>query len=96
MKIDIQSVNFNIDPKLVNYTNDRVEKLNQFFGRIINVVVYLKAENTSEKENKFAEIKVHIPGEEILVKKHCRSFEEAVDKCADSIEIMLEKRKEKK
>ena len=53
--------------------------LEKYFDKVISSEVYLKLENTSDKENKTVEVKVHVPGEEFLVKKTCKTFEEAVD-----------------
>jgi putative sigma-54 modulation protein len=34
--------------------------------------VYLKVEKTSDKENKIAEIKINVPGDDFVVKKQCK------------------------
>jgi len=52
-------------------------------------------ENTSSKENKIAEIKLHVPRDKYVIKKQCKSFEEAVDSACNSLERKLKKRKEK-
>jgi putative sigma-54 modulation protein len=52
-------------------------------------------EKTSEKENKVVEIKINVPGDEFLVKKQCKTFEEAMELSAESLERLLVKRKEK-
>lgn len=57
--------------------------------------MYLKVENTSSKENKIVEIKIRVPKENIMIKKQCKSFEEAIDSACNSIERQLVKRKEK-
>lgn len=95
MKVHTQSVNFTADRKLVNFIQKRMDKLDSFYDRVIHSDVYLKVENTSEKENKIVEVKVHVPGDEFVVKKQCKSFEEAVDNAASSLERVLLKRKEK-
>ncbi|UOB16867.1 ribosome hibernation-promoting factor, HPF/YfiA family [Abyssalbus ytuae] len=95
MKVNIQSVNFTVDQKLVNFIQKRLDKLDNFYDRIINADVYLKVENTSAKENKIVEVKVNVPGDGFIVKKQCKTFEEAVDSAANSLERALLKRKEK-
>ena len=95
MKVNTQAVNFNADQKLIDFIQNRMDKLDLFYDKVIQSDVYLKVENTSDKENKTAEIKIHVPGDEIVVKKTCKSFEEAVDSAASSAERMLVKRKEK-
>lgn len=95
MKVNAQSVNFTADGKLIGFIQDRLDKLELFYDRVISSDVYLKVENTSAKENKIVEIKVHVPKDKFVVKKQCKSFEEAVDSACDSLERKLVKRKEK-
>jgi ribosome hibernation promoting factor len=95
MKVNVHAVNFNVDKKLVDFVHEKLDKLEKYYDKVVSSDVYLKLENTSDKENKTAEIKIHVPGDEIVVKKTCKSFEEAVDSAASSAERMLVKRKEK-
>ncbi len=95
MKVDVHAVNFNIDRKLVDFVQEKLDKLEKYYDKVVVSDVYLKLENTSDKENKTAEIKIHVPGDEIVVKKTSKSFEEAVDSATSSAERMLVKRKEK-
>lgn len=95
MKVNAQSVNFNADGKLIQFIQNRLDKLETFYDRVVSSDVYLKVENTSSKENKIVEIKLHIPKDQFIVKKQCKSFEEAVDSACSSLERMLKKSKEK-
>ncbi len=95
MKVNTQSVNFSIDQKLVNFIQKRLDKLDNFYDKIVYSDVYLKVQNTSNKENKIVEVKVNVPGDGFIVKKQCKSFEEGVDSAASSLERVLLKRKEK-
>ncbi|NKI33418.1 ribosome hibernation-promoting factor, HPF/YfiA family [Croceivirga thetidis] len=95
MKVNAQSVNFVADRKLMDFIQNRMDKLDLFYDKVISADVYLKVENTSEKENKIVEIKVHVPKDSFIVKKQCKSFEEAVDSACNSLERKLVKRKQK-
>ncbi|MCX2679711.1 ribosome-associated translation inhibitor RaiA [Galbibacter sp. EGI 63066] len=95
MEVNTQSVNFNVDKKLLDFIQKRLDKLDHYYDRVVYSDVYLKVQNTSEKENKIAEVKVHVPGDEFMVKKQCKSFEEAIDCAANSLERVLKKRKHK-
>lgn len=95
MKVNVHAVNFNVDKKLVSYVQDRLSKLEKFNGKVVDSDVFFKVVNTSDKENKIAEIKVNVPGDEFIVKKQCKSFEEALEQAADSMERLLIKRKQK-
>ncbi len=95
MKVNAQSVNFVADKKLLEFIQERMDKLDNFYDKVISSDVYLKVENTSSKENKIVEIKVQVPRDQIIVKKQCKSFEEAVDSACGSLERQLVKRKQK-
>ena len=95
MRVHVQSINFNADVKLVRFIESKVDNLEKFYDRIIDAEVFLKVQNTSEKENKIAEIKVNIPGDELIAKKQCKTFEEGVDLATDSLRRQLRKKKGK-
>lgn len=95
MKVNIQAVNFNVDRKLVDFLNVRLEKLEQFYDKIVGIDVSLHTENTSDKENKSVDVIVRIPGDDLVVKKTAKTFEEATDMCTEALERLLVKRKEK-
>lgn len=95
MKVNVQSVNFVADAELIDFVQKRMDKLELFYDKVIGSDIYLKVENTSAKENKIVEIKLLVPRDKIIVKKQCRSFEEAVDSACSSLERQLVKKKEK-
>ncbi|GMN11958.1 ribosome-associated translation inhibitor RaiA [Croceitalea sp. MTPC9] len=95
MKVNVQSVNFDADGKLIDFIQNRMDKLELFYDKVISSDVYLKVENTSAKENKIVEVKMNIPRDKFVVKKQCKSFEEALDSACSSIERKLVKKKEK-
>ncbi|WP_412560232.1 ribosome hibernation-promoting factor, HPF/YfiA family [Winogradskyella sp. MIT101101] len=95
MKVNTQSVNFTADRKLIDFIQRRMDKLDMFYDKIIQSDVYLKVENTSDKENKIFEAKVRVPGDSFVVKKQCKTFEEGTDIAVASLERQIKKRKEK-
>ncbi|NQX86852.1 MAG: ribosome-associated translation inhibitor RaiA [Flavobacteriaceae bacterium] len=95
MKVNTQSVNFNADQKLINFIQKRMDKLEQYYDKVIKTEVYLKIENTSGKENKIFEAHVSVPGDSFVVKKICKTFEEGTDSAVSSLERQLKKRKQK-
>lgn len=95
MKVNVHAVNFAVDKKLLDFIQERMDKLEKYYDKIVSSDVFLKVEKTSDKENKIVEIRMHVPGDEFLVKKQCKTFEEAVELSAESIERLLVKRKEK-
>ncbi len=95
MKVNAHSVNFIANGKLIDFIQARMDKLDLFYDKVICSDVYLKVQRTSAKENKMVEIQVNIPKDKYMVKKQCRSFEEAVDSACSSMERKLIKRKQK-
>ena len=95
MKVSVQSVNFNIDNDLVKFIERKVNTLEKFHDHLLGAEVFLKVQNSSEKENKITEIKINLPGNDIVVKKQSKKFEEGVSMAVDSIKRQLVKRKEK-
>jgi len=95
MKVFIQSVNFNADAGLLKFVEKKVEGLTKFHDKIVDAEVFLKVQNTSDKENKISEVKINIPGHELIIKKEAKSFEEGISLGVDSLKRQLKKTKEK-
>ena len=95
MKVNVQSVNFNADQKLINFIQAKLDKLEQFYDKIIYADVFLKVQQTSEKENKITEVLLSVPGDELMVKKICKTFEEGIYESERALQRQLIKRKEK-
>ncbi|MDN3725152.1 ribosome-associated translation inhibitor RaiA [Aequorivita sp. SDUM287046] len=95
MKVNVQTPNFAAKSELLAFVEKKLTKLEQFYDRIVFADVYLKVQKTSEKENKAVEVLLSIPGDDIMVKKEAKTFEEAVDEVARALERQLKKRKQK-
>ena len=97
MNVNIQSVHFNADTKLIDYVNRKLEKLSNFNDRIVRVNVFLKLDNVIHSiKDKIAEIRVHVPGHSFFVKSTSKSFEESFDDAIDSMIIQIKRNKERK
>src|SRR6187401_1948865 len=96
MNVNIQSVHFDADVKLVDYVNKKLEKLNTFHDRIIKVNVFLKLDNVVHTiKDKIAEIRIHVPKQEFFVKSTSKSFQESFDDAFDSIVNQIKRKKQK-
>ena len=96
MNVNIQTVHFDADIKLVSYIEKKLSKLEQFHDRITKVDVYLKLDNVVHNiKDKIAEIKVHIPRYDFFVKHSSKSFEESFDVALDSVIVQIKRKKEK-
>ena len=97
MNVNIQSVRFDADSKLIDYVNRKLEKLSHFTDRIIQVNVFLKLDNVVHAvKDKIAEIRVHVPRHSFFVKSTSKSFEESFDEAFDSLVVKIKKNKERK
>ena len=95
MTVQIQSIHFDDDKKLLDFVEERIDKLTVFYDGIISSDVTLRIDKSSDAENKIAEIKLHIAGNDLFAKKQCKSFEEAVDTSIEALKAQVKKHKEK-
>jgi putative sigma-54 modulation protein len=95
MKVFTQSVNFNADSQLIELVEAKVSALTKFHDKIVDAEVFLKVQKTSEKENKITEVKINIPGSELIIKRETKTFEEGINSAVDSLKRQLKKSKEK-
>lgn len=96
MNVNIQTVHFDADIKLVSYIEKKVSKLTQYHDRITKVDVYLKLDNVVHTiKDKIAEIKIQIPRHEFFVKQSSKSFEESFDAAMESMITQIKRKKEK-
>lgn len=95
MKIRVQSIHFDADGKLLDFIQEKVDKLVHFYDQIISGEVFLKLDKSNDTQNKIVQIKILLPGNHIIAKEQCKTFEEATDLCVATITRQIKKRKEK-
>jgi len=96
MNVNIQTVRFDADNKLVTHINRKMEKLNTFHDRIIKVDVFLKLDNVVHKiKDKIAEIRIQVPRHQLFVKSTSKSFEQSFDDAFESIVNQIKRKKQK-
>jgi len=93
MHINIQSPGFTINQELTGFIKEKVEKLFRYYGEIISCKVALRLDNPGTNDNKLCEIRVAIPGNDLMATALCKTFEEAV---LDVVEIIKGQIKRKK
>lgn len=96
MNVNIQTVHFDADEKLVEFVRKKLSKLPTFHDKILKVDVFLKLDNVVHNiKDKVAEIKVHVPKHEFFVKASSKSFEESFESALDSLINQIKRKKEK-
>lgn len=96
MQVQVQSIHFDADRKLINFIEEKLQKLTHFHDRITFGEVFLRLDKSDVNENKIAEIKLSIPGKDLFARKQCRTFEEATDVAVHALRRQIDKMKTKK
>lgn len=94
MKLQVHSIHFDADNKLINFIQRKLDKLDTFYSRLVDGEVFLRLNNEGI-ENKTVEIKLRVPGNQLFAVEKARSFEEATDLAADALRMQLKKFKTK-
>lgn len=94
MKVQVQSIHFDADIKLINFIQKKLDKLDTFYDRTIDAEVILRLNNEGI-QNKTVEIKLNVPGEQLFAHKTNGSFEAATDHCTEALRRQIKKHKEK-
>ena len=96
MNVNVHSVHFEADAKLLSHVEKKLEKISQFHDRIIKVDVFLKLDNLAHNiKDKVAEIRIYVPRHEFFVKQTSKSFEESFDHALDSVINQIKRKKER-
>ena len=96
MKLQMHSIKFNADKKLLDFIKKRADKLDTFYDRIIDGEVFMRVEKNDQNQNKFIEFKVNIPGEQLFAHEQSKTFESATDLALESLKRQLKKYKAKR
>ncbi len=95
MNIQIHSIRFDADKKLIDFVTQKVNKLSMLSDDIVSAEVFLKLDRDEERENKITEIKVEYPGGPLFARKQSKSFEEATDNVVAALKRQIVKQKGK-
>ena len=96
MNIQIHSVRFDADTKLLKFIKNKVKKLLQYNDDIIGAEVFLRLDKAQDSENKITEIKLDIPRNPLFARKQSKTFEEATDNAVDALKKQITKKKGKR
>jgi len=94
MKLQVHSIHFNADSKLINFIQRKIDKLETFYDRLVDGEVFLRLNNEGI-DNKTVEIKLKVPGTLLFAKEQARSFEAATEMATDALRGQLKKFKTK-
>ena len=92
--INVKSLKFNADEKLLDFIEKKVGKVEKFFDNMGDIDVTLSL--LPDAENKSVKLQTRIPGEDLIIERNARTFEEAVTEAADVLKEKIVRAKEKK
>jgi len=92
--INVKSLKFNADEKLLEYIDKKVGKVEKFFDNLGDIDVTLSI--LPDAENKSVKLQTRFPGEDLIVERQAHTFEEAVTDAADALKERIVRAKEKK
>ncbi|MCB0763624.1 MAG: HPF/RaiA family ribosome-associated protein [Flavobacteriales bacterium] len=96
MNVNVHSIHFDADVKLVDFIKEKIAKLTQFHDGILSGEVFLRLEHDGEnRENKVVEIKLAIPGNDLFAKRQGKTFEEATVSTVEALRNQVERTKER-
>ena len=93
MNVNIQTVKFDADKRLVEFVEHKLGKMDRFADRSTGADVVLKLDKDFEKGNKVATITLHLPGSDLISEQRAKTFEEAIDLAIDALKRQNEKLK---
>jgi putative sigma-54 modulation protein len=95
MQITIQYLHFTASAQLNELVNEKISKLGHLSDKVESADVCLKADKGESGEDKLCEIRLSIPGNDLFVKKHAHTYEEATTKAVDALHEQISKLKSK-
>ena len=96
MQVNVHSIQFKADTKLIDFIESRLNKLQQFHDKMVGAEVYLRIDKNHDLGNKIAEIKINVPGKELFAKRQSGSFEESTDLVIEALRRQIHKVKGKR
>lgn len=76
MEINVQSLSFQASNRLIDFAENKIGKLSQYSQRVMEAHVILKFDKSGTKNNKFCEIRLAIPGNDLFASKQCHALKQ--------------------
>ncbi|MDG1275729.1 MULTISPECIES: ribosome hibernation-promoting factor, HPF/YfiA family [Algoriphagus] len=95
MKLQMHSIHFDADRKLIDFIQKKADKLDTFYDQIIDGEVFMRIDKNENNANKIVEIKMNVPGKQFFAKNQADSFEAATDEAVEGLRRQIKKYKEK-
>ncbi|MBN9350462.1 MAG: ribosome-associated translation inhibitor RaiA [Chitinophagaceae bacterium] len=95
MKINLQCLKFTAKDRLRDFVNEKVSKLEKFDDRILSAEVTLSVQDGKHVDNKACDIRLVVPGNDLIVKRSAVTFQEAILIAVETLQETLKRKKDK-
>jgi putative sigma-54 modulation protein len=98
MRLQMQAIHFDADPKLLTFIQQKMDKLDTFYDKITSGEVFLRLDKSDNAKlhTKLLEVKIYVPGGTMFVREQGTTFEEATDLAVDTLKMQVKKFKDKR
>ena len=92
--INVKSLKFDADQKLLDYVEKKVGKIEKFFDNLGDVDVTLSL--SPDPDNTHVRLQTRFPGEDLVIERNAKTFEEAVTEAVDAMKEKIVRAKERR
>ena len=92
--IKVKSLKFDADQKLLDFVEKKVGKVEKFFDNLGDIDVALSL--SPEPDNKCVRLQTRFPGEDLVIERQAKTFEEAVTEAVDLMKERIVRAKERR
>ena len=92
--INVKSLKFDADQKLLDFVEKKVAKVEKFFDNLGDIDVTLSL--SADPDNKCVRLQTRFPGEDLVIERHAKTFEEAVTEAVDLMKERIVRAKERR
>ena len=92
--IKVKSLKFDADQKLLDFVEKKVGKVETFFDNLGDIDVTLSL--SPEPDNKCVRLQTRFPGEDLVIERQAKTFEEAVTEAVDLMKERIVRAKERR
>ena len=95
MKINLEYDNCATSPALVDYVEQKVNKLDRYFDKIVQADVLLKNDPGKKTDQNMCDIRLNVPNDTLFADASGETIQKAISEATENITRQLKKYKEK-
>ena len=95
MQIEIKSIDFTSKQELNDFVYEKLNTLVRFYKQVIGSEVFLRLDNSNTRDNKVCQIRLAIPGNDLLATARSKTFEQATLKVVKALKRQIQNLKTK-